>query len=1008
MAQPFRLAEGGRIDRARSIAFTFNKRSYEGHPGDTLASALLANGVALTGRSFKYHRPRGIMSAGVEEPSAIIQLGSGATSDPNCKATQIELHDGLVAASLNCWPSVQLDFGVLGNTLADLIPAGFYYKTFMWPRRGWLAYEHFIRRAAGLGRAPTLPDPERYEKRFEHVDVLIAGGGPAGIAAALAAGRAGSRVLIADEQSEFGGQLLFRRAEIDGKAAETWLADSLTELAAMPEVRMLQRSTVAGYYDHNFLTVLERVTDHLAPAASPTRSPRQILWKIRARQVVLATGAIERPLVFINNDLPGIMLAGAAQSYITRYGVRPGSRAVIFTNNDSAYPLATALADAGIALTAIVEAREGPVPLAEECRRRGIEVLTRHAVIAAAGGQALREVTVAPLAADGSGLAGKASTIACDLLCVSGGWSPSVHLFSQSGGRVVYDEAKACFVPGRSVQAERSAGAAAAGFDLATCLAEGHAAGLAAAREAGFTGAATPAPHAVPESMTPIRALWEIPALPGARRGKKFVDIANDVTAADIALAAREGYRSVEHAKRYTTAGMGIDQGKTANVNALAILARETAGAIPEAISGVGTTTFRPPYTPVTMGALAGRHTGAFYDPVRKTPMSGWHEANGAVFEPVGRWRRPFYYPRAGEEMESAIRRECLAVREGAGLLDASTLGKIDLQGDDVVTMLDRIYTNGWRSLAVGQCRYGLMLKDDGMVFDDGVTARIGEQHYLMTTTSGHADAVLSWLEEWLQCEWPDLDVWPTSVTTQWATLALAGPRSREVLAAAGIDIDVSREGCPYLSVRDAVVAGIPARIFRVSYTGELSFEINVAARHGLALWETLMAAGAAIGIAPIGTEALHVLRAEKGYIAVGHDTDGTVTPLDLGMGWIIDKTKPDFIGKRGLARSDLARKGRRQLVGLLTEDPALVLPEGSQLVAAPPDRMPAPPVPMIGHVTSSYFSLTLGRSIALALLDGGLKRMGETVTVVLPDRAVLAVIGKSRFYDLAGERLHG
>jgi sarcosine oxidase, subunit alpha len=1003
MAQPFRLADGGRVDRGRSIAFTFNKRGYEGHPGDTLASALLANGVALTGRSFKYHRPRGIMSAGVEEPSAIIQLGSGAYADPNCKATQVELHAGLEAASLNCWPSVELDFGGIGNALADLIPAGFYYKTFMWPRRGWLAYEHFIRRAAGLGRAPTLPDPERYEKRFEHVDVLIAGGGPAGIAAALAAGRSGARVLIADEQSEFGGQLLFRDTEIDGGAAEDWLAASLAELAAMPEVRLLPRSTVAGYYDHNFLTILERLTDHLAPGTTPAGLPRQRLWKLRAREVVLATGAIERPLVFVNNDLPGIMLAGAVQSYIRRYGVRPGSRAVVFTNNDSAYELAASLADAGVALAAIVDARDGAIPLADEFRRRGVEVLSGHAVIAAAGGQALREVTVAPLSADGASLAGTASTIACDLLCVSGGWSPSVHLFSQSGGRVVYDEATACFVPGKSVQHERSAGAAAASFDLAACLAAGHAAGLAAARAAGFSADETPPPRAVPESATPLRALWEVPALPGAR-GKKFVDIANDVTAADLALAAREGYRSVEHAKRYTTAGMGIDQGKTANVNALAILARETAGAIP----GVGTTTFRPPYTPVTIGALAGRHIGEFYDPVRKTPMTDWHAANGAVFEPVGRWRRPFYYPRAGEDMESAIRRECRAVREGAGLLDASTLGKIDLQGRDVVTMLDRVYTNGWGNLAVGQCRYGLMLKDDGMVFDDGVTSRLGEQHYLMTTTSGHADAVLSWLEEWLQCEWPDLDVWPTSVTTQWATVNLAGPRSREVLQAAGIDIDISREGCPYLGVREAVVAGIPARIFRVSYTGELSFEINVASRYGLALWEALMTAGAPVGIAPIGTEALHVLRAEKGYIAVGHDTDGTVTPLDLGMRWIIDKTKSDFIGKRGLARSDLARAGRPQLVGLLTEDPALVLPEGSQLVATGPGKLPAPPVPMIGRITSSYFSTTLGRSIALALLDGGLKRMGERVTAVLPDRTVAAIVGKSRFYDLDGERLHG
>src|SRR6266478_311777 len=510
MAQPFRLPEGGRIDRERTIGFTFNKRRYEGHPGDTLASALLANGVSLLGRSFKYHRPRGIMSAGVEEPSAIIQLGAGAYGDPNCKATQIELHDGLTAASLNCWPSVELDFGVLGNVMADLIPAGFYYKTFMWPRRGWLAYEHVIRRAAGLGRAPTLPDPERYEKRFDHVDVLVAGGGPAGIAAALAAGRSGARVILADEQSEFGGQLLWRNAEIDESGAQDWLTAALGELAAMKEVRLLPRSTVAGYYDHNFITILERVTDHLQGGTAPAGMPRHRLWKIRARQVVLATGAIERPLVFVNNDLPGIMLAGAAQSYIRRYGVRPGSRAVIFTNNDSAYQLTHSLADAGVTLATIVDARDDLVPAADECRRRGIEVLSGHAVIAAGGAHALREVTIAPLTADGAGLAGKASTVMCDLLCVSGGWSPSVHLFSQSGGRVVYDEAKACFVPGKSVQAERSAGAAAASFGLAECLAEGHAAGLAAARATGFAAPDSTPSRAAPETTTAIRPLWEV------------------------------------------------------------------------------------------------------------------------------------------------------------------------------------------------------------------------------------------------------------------------------------------------------------------------------------------------------------------------------------------------------------------------------------------------------------------------------------------------------------------
>ncbi|MBV8653215.1 MAG: sarcosine oxidase subunit alpha, partial [Alphaproteobacteria bacterium] len=733
------------------------------------------------------------------------------------------------------------------------------------------------------------------------------------------------------------------------------------ELATMPEVRVLPRSTVAGYYDHNFLTVLQRLTDHLPTGSTPAHAARQRFWKIRAKQVVLATGAIERPLVFVNNDLPGVMLASAAQAYVARFGVRPGSRAVFFTNNDSAYAAAVALKEAGIAVTAIIEARGGTIPASEPARQRGVQVLQSHAVVAASGDRSLREVTVAPLNAAGTALNGAASTMGCDLLCVSGGWSPTVHLFSQSGGKLAFDDGRGCFVPGKSVQAERSAGCANGSLGLAECLAEGHAAGLAAAKAAGFTGTETPAPRAASEAVTPLLSLWEVPSLKVSQRSRKFIDLQNDVTAGDIALAAREGYVSVEHAKRYTTAGMGVDQGKTANVNALAILAAETAGAIP----AVGTTTFRPPYTPVTIGAFAGRDIGGFYDPVRKTPMTAWHEAQGAVFEPVGRWRRPLYYPKPVEDMAAAVKRECLAARNDVVLCDTSTLGKIDIQGRDAVTLLDRVYTNSWRTLGIGKCRYGLMLKDDGMVFDDGVTGRLGEHHYLMTTTSGKADAVFGWLDEWLQCEWPDLDVYLTSVTTHWATVMLAGPKSREVLAAAGVDFDTSRQGSPYMSVRQGKVAGIPARLFRVSFTGELSFEINVPARYGAALWEALMAAGAALGITPLGTEALHVLRAEKGYIAVGHDTDGTVTPFDLGMGWIVDERKADYIGKRGLARSDLSRSGRPQLVGLLTENPAIVVPEGSQIVART-GRVGTPPVPMIGHVTSSYYSPVLRRSIAL------------------------------------------
>ncbi len=828
--QPFRLAKGGRIDRGKRLGFTFNNKSYEGHPGDTLASALLANGVLLVGRSFKYHRPRGIMTAGPEEPCAIIQLGTGPYSDPNCRATQVELTSGLTAASINCWPSVQLDFGVASNMLHNLVPAGFYYKTFMWPSRGWLAYEHFIRRAAGLGRAPTQPDPDRYDKRFDHVDVLIAGGGPTGIAAALAAGRTGARVLLVDEQSEPGGQLLWRSGEIDGSATADWLTRSLAELAAMPEVRLLTRSTVAGYYDHNLLTVLQRLTDHLPTGSAPatTAAPAAVedpraAGRAGDRRDRAAAGLRQQrpPGRHAGERGAGLCVALRRASrqprrllHQQRQRLRRGRRPQGSRHHGDGDRRGAHRDDPGIGAGPPARHRDPARP----CRDRRIG---RPQPARGHRGAARRRRNGAQWRGEHDGVRsalrlGRLEPDGASLLAIRRQAQPSMPSAPAS-------------CPGKSVQAERSAGCAVGSFGLAECLWEGHAAGLAAAKAAGFTGAETPAPRAASETATPLLPLWEVPSLKVSQRSRKFIDLQNDVTAGDIALAAREGYVSVEHAKRYTTAGMGVDQGKTANVNALAILAGETAGAIP----AVGTTTFRPPYTPVTIGAFAGRDIGAFYDPLRKTPMTAWHEAHGAVFEPVGRWRRPLYYPNARRDMAAAVQRECLAVRNNAVLCDTSTLGKIDIQGRDAVTLLDRVYTNSWRSLGIGKCRYGLMLKDDGMVFDDGVTGRIGENHYLMTTTSGRADAVFGWLDEWLQCEWPNLDVYLTSVTTHWATVNLAGPKSREVLAAAGVDFDTSRQGSPYMSVREGRVAGIPARLFRVSFTGELSFEINVPARYG-------------------------------------------------------------------------------------------------------------------------------------------------------------------------------
>ena len=999
--QAFRLPAGGRIDRDRPLTFTFDGRRMRGFAGDTLASALLANGVHMVGRSFKYHRPRGIFSAGAEEPSALVQLECGARTQPNLRATQIALYDGLMASSINRWPNLRWDAGSIVDRFSRLLPAGFYYKTFKGPGNLWRLYEPLIRRIAGLGRAPLEPDPDRYEKMHAHCDVLVVGAGPAGLAAALAAGRSGARVILADEQEAPGGSLL----DLDGDDPSwgPWMDSVLAKPRRLEAVRFLNRCTVAGYYHHNFLLALERVTDHLGHRA-PDHLPRQRLWRIRAKQVVLATGAIERPLVFADNDRPGIMLAGAARTYVNRYGVRPGDRAVVFANNDHAYGAALDLKAAGIEVAAIVDTRPDPGgSLPTRAEAEGLSVLGGHAVVTTSGRHRLKSVAVMALGEDGGSLRGDAQRLDCDLLCVSGGWSPTVHLFSQSGGKLRWDETQACLRPGETAQPTRSAGAANGTFGLAATLEEGFAAGAAAARDAGFRrrGRRPSLPSVDDPEEDPPRALWRIPVPPTAGKGSKcFIDLQNDVTAGDVALAAREGYDSVEHLKRYTTLGMGTDQGKTSNLPGLAILAENTG----RPISEVGTTTFRPPYTPVTFGALAGRQVGELYDPVRRTAMHHWHERQGAVFEDVGQWKRPFYYPGPGETKHQAVDRECLAARNAIGILDASTLGKIDIQGPDAAEFLNRIYTNAWHSLKPGRCRYGLMLGEDGMVMDDGVTARLGAHHFLMHTTTGNAARVLAWLENWLQTEWPGLKVYLNSVTEHWATITLCGPGARALLSRFTDDIDPAPEALPFMSVREGTVAGVPGRVFRVSFTGEVSFEVNVPASHGPALWNAFMLAGEADGITPFGTEAMHVLRAEKGYIIAGQDTDGTVTPVDLGMDWILSKKK-DFIGRRSLARADLARPDRKQLVGLVTEHPDDVLPEGGQVVAVPRAK---PPMTMIGHVTSSYHSAALGRSIALALIAGGRSRHGDRVHVPLETRTIAATVTGPVFYDPEGTRLHG
>ncbi|MBL9034146.1 MAG: sarcosine oxidase subunit alpha [Rhodospirillaceae bacterium] len=998
--QANRLGTGGRIDRSKPLRFTFDGKSYYGYQGDTLASALLANGVVLVGRSFKYHRPRGILSAGAEEPNALIQLGTGNRTEPNLRATQIELYDGLVAESQNRWPSLANDMGAVNSLFHRLFPSGFYYKTFMWPKSFWMKYELIIRRMAGLGKSPTEPDPDRYDKLYAHCDALVVGSGPAGLAAALAAGRAGARVILVDEQQEFGGSLLHdRQAVIDGKPAADWVASAVAELAAMPEVTLLPRTVAFAYYDHNAVSCMERVTDHLAPNSPDfAKQPRQRLWRIRAKDIILATGAIERPLVYLDNDRPGCMLASAAQTFVNRYGAMPGKRAVVMTNNDSAYRAALDLADAGVAVPAIVDLREDPQgELVAAAKQRGIDVLAGHAVTRVSGKLAVSGVEVMRLSPDAKAVNGPARSISCDLVMSSSGWQPTVHLFSQSRGKLRWEPGILAFVPDKQLpgQNSHSVGAAAGIFNTDACLADGHAAGAMAANAAGCTGSSGDAPTASSEPAAgDLRAVWYVPSsAPVGRQGKHFIDYQNDVTAADVMLAHREGYRSVEHLKRYTTMGMATDQGKTSNVNALALMAELRGVSVPE----VGTTTFRPPYTPVTIGAFSGIDKGDFLDPIRKTPLHSWHEQHGAPFETVGQWHRAWYYPKPGESMHDAVNREVKAVRTSVGIVDASTLGKIDIQGPDAAWFLNMVYTNAWSKLEPGKCRYGLMLGEDGMVMDDGVTSRISENHFHMTTTTGGAARVMAWLEDWLQCEWLDKKVYLTSVTEQWAVIGVSGPLASKLMAEVAPELPLDDATFPHLSFRDGVVAGVNSRIYRITFTGEATYEINVAPSYAMHVWRALMQAGEKYGITPYGTEAMHVLRAEKGFIIVGQETDGTTTPQDLGMDWIVSKQKPDFLGKRSLQRSDTGRPDRKHLVGLLTDNPNEVLPEGAQIVAELKDK---PPMEMIGHVTSSYWSPNCGRSIAMALVKNGRNRHGETVYMPYDGKVVRAKIGAPKFLD--------
>ena len=1001
MAQPFRTRSGGRIDRARPVRFFFDGVAYQGQAGDTLASALLANGVHLVGRSYKYHRPRGILTAGPEEPNALLGIDRGAGRfAPNIRATEVMLTEGLTARSQNNWPSLGLDLGAVNSLFSRFYSAGFYYKTFMGPKSAgpklWhRLFEPVVRHAAGLGAAPAGADPDRYAAFFAHCDVLVVGAGPAGLAAALAAASSGASVVLCDEQDEPGGSLLAETAAtIDGTPAAEWLAATLQALAALPNVRLMPRTQAFGYYAQNLIGLNERVTDPLGTVDG--NAPRERLWQVRAGEVVLTTGAIERPLVFPGNDRPGVMLAEAARTYLNRYGVTVGSRIVLATVHDSAYRAALDLKAAGVDVPLIVDVRARPAgPLVEAARAAGITIETQTTVIGTKGGKRVRAVGLARCV-DGAFVA--PHWAACDALLVCGGWTPSVHLHSQSRGKLVFDEDCQAYVPGDSVQRERSAGACRGHFGLATALREGGEAGVEAAARAGFAGGK--APRLAVGGTHPERGGY-IGALPHPEEAtdKAFVDFQNDVCETDIRQAVREGMRSIEHVKRYTTTGMATDQGKTSNLNALAIAARDLGKSIPE----VGLTTFRQPYTPVTFGVFAGASRGDLFDPVRQTPIHGWAAENGAAFEDVGLWKRAWYFPKGGEDMHAAVARECRQTRASAGIFDASTLGKIEVVGPDAAKFMEKLYTNPWAKLEPGRCRYGLMLNEAGFVMDDGVIARLAEDRFHVTTTTGGAPRVLNHMEDYLQTEFPDLRVWLTSTTEQWAVIAVQGPKARDIVAPLVAGFDIAHEAMPHMSIREGTVCGVPARVMRVSFTGELGYEINVPADYGRAVWEAVWAEGRRYDAVAYGTEAMHVMRAEKGYIIVGQETDGTVTPDDLGLNWAIGKAKKDFVGKRSLIRPDMVAAGRKQLVGLVTANPATVLEEGAQITTT---ATPAAGTTALGHVTSSYDSPALGRSIALALVADGRKRKGETLHVPMPGGAIAVTVVDPVFFDPRGDRL--
>ena len=998
-----RLSNGGRlINRSKSIEFSFDGKRLNGYEGDTLASALLANNQTLVGRSFKYHRPRGIVACGPEEPNALVGLGKGSKFEPNQRATTTELFEGLHSNSQNAWPSLEFDIGGINRIMSRVFPAGFYYKTFIFPRFAWKhVFEPFIRKAAGLGAAPTEKDSDKYEYFYAHVDVLIIGGGTSGLAAALEVGRSGAKVLVLEQKNTWGGRAPVDGVFIDNQISEEWIDDAITELQSMPNVTLKNRTMGAGVYDHGWATGYESITDHMPGK----KGPRQRLWRIRAKRILTTTGAIERPLSFAGNDLPGVMLAGSVRDYLVDFGTSCGDIMVLATNNDDAYRTAIKQSEVGLKVAAILDARTSVTgELPNKAREMGIRVETGMAISKVKGSKSVSGVSICLQAGEGVPL----EEIKCDVVAMSGGWSPIVHLWSHCGGKLNWDAENAMFRPdperpplGDDGSGFVAVGGTANGYMIANeAMQDAISQGKLVAKQVGYKPVNSKSSIVNVENESPIEQIWQMPQGMSVKlQAKTFLDYQNDVKVSDVRLAAREGYESVEHTKRYTTLGMATDQGKLSNINGLAILADSLKADIPN----VGTTTFRPPYHPISMGSIAGDARGELFKPIRKSPIHNWIEENGGFFEPVADWRRPYCYQKNNETVKDSVQREILNTRTNVGLLDASTLGKIIVKGSDAAKFLDMIYTNLMSNLKVGHCRYGLMCTENGFLSDDGVVARLDENTFLCHTTSGGSDRIHAWMEEWLQTEWWDWKVYTANVTEQYAQIAVVGPNARKLLEKLG-GMDVSKEALPFMRFSEGTIGGIRARPFRISFSGELSYEIAVPASDGQAFWDMCIEAGKEFGIQPYGTECLHVMRAEKGFIMIGDETDGTVIPQDLNMEWALSKKKEDFLGKRAHLRSHMSDLSRWKLVGLKPVDPNVVIPDGAYATDGTVRENGVKN--MIGRVTSTYFSPTLNRSIAMGLVKFGPNRMGEIIDFpTLEGKIIKAEICNQVFLDPEGER---